>query len=71
MRAYEYAISLDPNYGAAYQNLGVVLFKLGKLPQSKAAFEKAISLVENTDPAEAERLRQGLKSLKIDQALGL
>ncbi|MEL7050904.1 MAG: tetratricopeptide repeat protein [Cyanobacteria bacterium J06588_5] len=70
-RAYEYAIALDPNYGAAYQNLAVVLFKLGKLPESKAAFEKAISLVKTTNPAEAERLRQGMKSLKIDEALGL
>lgn len=70
-RAYEYAIALAPNYGAAYQNLAVVLFKLGKLPESKAAFEKAISLVKTTNPAEAERLRQGMKSLKIDEALGL
>ena len=70
-RAYEYAITLDPNYGAAYQNLAVVLFKLGKLPESKAAFEKAISLVKTTNPAEAERLRQGMKNLKIDEALGL
>ena len=68
-RAYEYAIALDPNYAAAYQNLAVVLFKLGKLPESKAAFEKAIQLTESQNPAEAERLRQGLKSLKIDQAI--
>ncbi|MEL7227403.1 MAG: tetratricopeptide repeat protein, partial [Cyanobacteria bacterium J06576_12] len=70
-RAYEYAISLDPNYAAAHQNLAVVLFKLGKLPESKAAFERAIDLAKTTNPAEAERLRQGLKSLKIDEALGL
>ncbi|MEL6938084.1 MAG: glycosyltransferase [Cyanobacteria bacterium J06598_1] len=70
-RAYEYAISLDPNYAAAHQNLAVVLFKLGKLPESKAAFERAINLVKSTDPIEAERLRQGLKNLKIDEALGL
>ncbi|MEL6262734.1 MAG: glycosyltransferase [Cyanobacteria bacterium J06626_6] len=68
-RAYEYAIALDPNYAVAHQNLAVVLFKLGKLPESKAAFEKAIQLTESQNPAEAERLRQGLKSLKIDQAL--
>ena len=70
-RAYEYAISLDPHYAAAHQNLGVVLFKLGKLPESKAAFEKAIELTKTTNPAEAERLRQGLNNLKIDEALGL
>ena len=68
-RAYEYALSLDPNYAAAYQNLAVVLFKLGKLPQCKAAFEKAIQLTQSTNPAAAERLRQGLKGLKIDEAL--
>ncbi|MGD1897143.1 MAG: glycosyltransferase [Phormidesmis sp.] len=70
-RAYEYAISLDPNYAAAHQNLAVVLFKLGKLPESKAAFERAINLTKTTNPAEAERLRQGLENLKIDEALGL
>ena len=70
-RAYEYAISLDPQYAAAHQNLGVVLFKLGKLPASKAAFERAIALTKTTNPAEAERLRQGLNNLKIDEALGL
>ncbi len=69
MRAYEYAIALDPNYGAAYQNLAVVLLKLGKLPQCKAAFDKAISIAQKTNPAEAERLRQGVKNLGIDQAL--
>ncbi|MGC1220057.1 MAG: glycosyltransferase [Phormidesmis sp.] len=70
-RAYEYAISLDPNYGAAYQNLAVVLFKLGKLPESKAAFAQAIRLVKNTNPAEAEKLRQGMKTLNLDEASGL
>jgi tetratricopeptide (TPR) repeat protein len=69
MRAYEYAIALDPNYGAAYQNLAVVLFKLGKLPQSKAAFDKAIGIAQRTNPAEAQRLRQGVKGLGIEAAL--
>ena len=69
MRAYEYAITLDPNYGVAYQNLGAVLFKLGKLPQCKAAFDKAISLAEKSNPAEARRLREGVKRLRIDEAL--
>lgn len=65
MRAYEYAIALDPNYGAAYQNLAVVLFKLGKLPESKRAFERAIALVESINPAEGDRLRQGMKTLGL------
>ncbi len=69
MRAYEYAIALNPNYGAAYQNLAVVLLKLGKLPQCKAAFDKAIGIAQKTNPAEAERLRQGVKNLAIDEAL--
>ena len=69
MRAYEYAIALNPNYAVAYQNLGAVLFKLGKLPQCKAAFDKAISLTEKSNPTEAERLRQGVKELGIDEAL--
>lgn len=69
MRAYEYAIALDPNYGAAYQNLAVVLFKLGKLPQCKAAFDQAIRIAQKTNPAEAERLRQGVKGLGIEEAL--
>ncbi|MEO1622061.1 MAG: tetratricopeptide repeat protein [Cyanobacteria bacterium J06632_3] len=68
-RAYEYAILLDPNYAAAHQNLAVVLFKLGKLPECKAAFERAIALMKSINPAEAERLRQGLKGLKLDEAL--
>jgi len=67
LRAYEYAILLDPNYAAAYQNLAVVLFKLGKLPQSKQAFEKAIALVSKENPAEGNRLRQGMKGLGLDK----
>ena len=66
-RAYEYVILLDPTYAAAYQNLAVVLFKLGKLPQSKANFEKAISLVKSTDPTEAARIQKGMKELGLDK----
>ena len=69
MRAYEYAIALNPNYGAAYQNLAVVLLKLGRLPQCKAAFDRAIAIAQKTDPAEAEQLRQGVKNLRLDEAL--
>lgn len=67
LRAYEYAILLDPNYAAAYQNMAVVLFKLGKLPQSKQAFERAIALVARENPAESDRLRQGMKGLGLDK----
>ncbi|MBE9059970.1 tetratricopeptide repeat protein [cf. Phormidesmis sp. LEGE 11477] len=69
MRAYEYAIALDPNYAAAYQNLAVVFLKLGKLPQCKAAFDQAISLTQKTNPAEAKRLQQRVKSLGLDDAI--
>lgn len=67
LRAYEYAITLAPHYGAAYQNIAVVLFKLGKLPESKKAFEKAIELAKNTNPAEGDRIRQGMKDLGLDK----
>ncbi len=67
LRAYEYAILLDPNYAAAYQNMAVVLFKLGKLPQSKQAFERAIALVTKENPAEGDRLRQGMRGLGLDR----
>lgn len=67
LRAYEYAITLAPNYAAAYQNIAVVLFKLGKLPESKKAFEKAIAIVKNTNPAEGDRIRQGMKKLGLDK----
>ena len=67
LRAYEYAIVLDPNYASAYQNMAVVLFKLGKLPQSKRAFERAIALVQKENPAEGDRLRQGMKKLGLDK----
>lgn len=67
LRAYEYAILLDSNYAAAYQNMAVVLFKLGKLPQSKQAFEQAIALVQKANPAEANRLRQGMQRLGLNK----
>ncbi|MEL6939286.1 MAG: glycosyltransferase [Cyanobacteria bacterium J06598_1] len=67
LRAYEYAITLAPNYAVAYQNIAVVLFKLGKLPESKKAFEKAIALVKTTNPAEGDRIRQGMKKLGLDK----
>ncbi|MEO1391550.1 MAG: glycosyltransferase [Cyanobacteria bacterium J06634_5] len=67
LRAYEYVITLAPGYGAAYQNLAVVLFKLGRLPESKQAFEKAIRLIAKTNPAESDRIRQGMKALGLDK----
>ena len=61
--AYQQAIKLNPDYAFAYQNLGVVLLKIGNLQESMAAFEKAIALHESQNPAEAQRLRQGLQKM--------
>lgn len=61
--SYQKAIDLNPDYGDAYQNLGVVLLKIGKVPESLSAFKKAIALHEKKNPAEAERLRQGLQEM--------
>jgi tetratricopeptide (TPR) repeat protein len=60
---YQQAIQLNPNYAEAYQNLGVTLLKLGKVAESLAAFERAIALHQQHDPAEAQRLRQGLQEM--------
>jgi tetratricopeptide (TPR) repeat protein len=61
--SYKQAIQLNPNYADAYQNLGVVLLKIGKVPESLSAFGKAIALHETQNPAEAQRLRQGLQEM--------
>ena len=61
--SYQKAIQLDANYAEAYQNLGVVLLKVGQVPESLEAFGKAISLHEKYNPIEARRIRQGLESM--------
>jgi tetratricopeptide (TPR) repeat protein len=61
--SYQKAIQLNPEYADAYQNLGVVLLKIGKVPESLSAFGKAIALHETQNPAEAQRLRQGLQEM--------
>jgi tetratricopeptide (TPR) repeat protein len=63
--AYERAIAIDANYAAAYQNLGVALFKLNKIPESIQAFRQAVILYRQSNPAEAERLLQGIRNLGI------
>jgi glycosyltransferase involved in cell wall biosynthesis len=60
---YHQAIQLQPDYAEAYQNLGVTLFKLGKMPEGLQAFQKAIALHASQNPAEADRLRQGLAQM--------
>lgn len=62
--AYQQALHLDPNYAQAHQNLGVALLKIGSVPASLEAFRKAIALHdEQHNPAEAQRLRQGLREM--------
>lgn len=64
--SYQQAIQLNPTYAEAYQNLGVVLLKLGLVPDSLAAFQRATALHEQQqNPAEAKRLRQGLKEMGL------
>ncbi len=63
--SYEKAIQCNPNYAEAYQNLGVVLIKIGQVQQSLSAFGKAIVLHEKSNPEEAKRLRQGLREMGL------
>ncbi len=60
---YQQAIQLNPSYAEAYQSMAVALLKLGQVGESQAAFRRAIQLYTQTNPAEAERLRQGLAEL--------
>ena len=48
----------------AYLNLGS-LHKLNQIPDSSAAFRQAGALYRQTQPAEAERLLQGIRNLGI------
>ena len=45
----EKAVAADPEYGAAYNNLGVQYLRLGRAPESVAAFRRGVEL----DPANA------------------
>jgi tetratricopeptide (TPR) repeat protein len=62
---YQTAIQLNPEVADAHQNLGVVLLKLGRVAESRAAFQQAIALHSTTNPAEADRLRQGLEEIGL------
>ncbi|MEM7007825.1 MAG: tetratricopeptide repeat protein [Thermodesulfobacteriota bacterium] len=48
---FQNALKLDPNYAAAYMNMGIALFYMNKLPESIAAEQKAISLNPNRPDA--------------------
>ena len=62
---YQKAIRCNPNYAPAYQNLGVVQLKVGNVQGSLTAFQNAILLYEQQNPAEADRLRQGLREMGL------
>jgi tetratricopeptide (TPR) repeat protein len=63
--AYQTALQLQPDYAEAYQNLGVVLLKVGQVAESLAAFRQAIAHLNQANPTEANRLRQGLKEMGL------
>ncbi len=63
--AYQQALKLQPDYAEAHQNLGVVLLKLGKVTESLAAFREAIFYLEQSNPTDANCLRQGLKEMGL------
>ncbi|NJK40696.1 MAG: tetratricopeptide repeat protein [Acaryochloridaceae cyanobacterium SU_2_1] len=64
--AYRQAIKHQPNYADAYQNLGVALYKQGKSNLCRTALERAIALhLQQDNPQEADRLRQGLTDLGL------
>jgi len=67
--AYNNASNLNPDYAEAYQNLGVVLLKIGDIQGGLEAFEYAISLHELYNPEEAKRLYQGLKEMGLNHGL--
>lgn len=63
--SYQKAIRLKPDYAEAYQNLGVVQLKVGNVQASLTAFKNAIALYNQHNPAEANKLRQGLLEMGL------
>jgi Tfp pilus assembly protein PilF len=53
LAAYEKAIALDPNNVELLTNMGIVLNKMGKVPESQEAFKKAAALGAASNPASA------------------
>jgi tetratricopeptide (TPR) repeat protein len=79
LEAYEQAIRSDPQFGEAYLNAGILLLKLGRVPQAlknlnsavetnpksaEAHYHRARARLEQTERAEAE------KDLRAAAALG-
>ncbi|WP_126147139.1 glycosyltransferase [Synechococcus elongatus] len=63
--AYQQALQLDPNDPSLYQNLGAVLFQVGQLEASYAAFRQAIAGYEQQGSPEAQRLELRLQAMGI------
>jgi tetratricopeptide (TPR) repeat protein len=68
LKAYQQAITLQPDYAEAHQNLGVTAFKAGLLAESLSAFKTAIALYDQRHSPEAEKLRQTLQELGMIEA---
>ena len=66
--AYGKAIEHNPRYAKAYQNLGVAYLKGGNVDESLRAFAQAISLYQEINPAEGERLRVELAAMGFSVA---
>jgi Flp pilus assembly protein TadD len=49
IRRWERAVELDPDYGQAWNDLGVGYEQQGRLDDAKKAYEKAIKLEPNND----------------------
>ncbi len=64
VEAYQKAIELDPNYQAAYANLGVVYYQLEQLDLAAQQYEKALEI----DPSDGD-VAYNLGALKLQQAL--
>ena len=66
IEAYQKAISLEPEYAAAYQNLGVAWLKMGNLSAGLEAMEKAIGFhIQQNREETAQKLRQGLEEMGL------
>ncbi|MGF1600935.1 MAG: tetratricopeptide repeat protein [Thermosynechococcaceae cyanobacterium] len=63
--AYRKAIEHQPTYAEAHQNLGVALLKIGQVEASVQAFQVAITLHEESNLAEANRLRTTLQEMGL------
>ena len=64
--SYNCAILINPKNPEPHQNLGVVLMKLGRIPESLDSFKTAIGLYETTDSPEGDRLVRSLAELGFE-----